>query len=143
MNLCTNAIDAMQPSRGKLNGKLEIGLFNFNDTNNNNHSQPHSSAGHIKLTITDTGQGMSRKEIASIFDPFYTTKGQDEGIGLGLSITRRIIEHHGGNISVNSIVGVGTSFAVLLPRQEQIKVDEDETQEISPNYLATRESMYA
>ena len=139
MNLCTNAIDAMQ----SLGGTLEIGLFNANNAEQNNHSHPLLSPEHIKLTITDTGQGMNSNEIDSIFDPFYTTKGQNTGLGMGLSISQRIIKDHGGDIFVNSIVGVGTSFAITLPRYELAEEDEPKYERINPSYLATRDNMFA
>jgi signal transduction histidine kinase len=58
---------------------------------------------------------MDREDLERIFDPFYTTKVQDNGRGLGLSMVHGIIKNHGGEISVNSIVGIGTTFIILLP----------------------------
>jgi len=62
--------------------------------------------------ISDTGVGISSEDLDRIFDPFYTTKQQGKGTGLGLSIVQRIIEEHGGEISVNSEVGKGTTFMI-------------------------------
>ena len=67
------------------------------------------------LEVSDTGCGIEQSTRARIFDPFFTTKGPDGGSGLGLSITRRIAEQHGGGITVRSDVGDGTVFRVYLP----------------------------
>ena len=65
------------------------------------------------VTVSDTGRGISEQQLAQIFRPFYTTRGN--GTGLGLSLTRRIVEEHHGRIDVTSIVGKGSTFEVLLP----------------------------
>ena len=65
------------------------------------------------VTISDTGRGISKEDLKQIFEPFFTTK--KEGTGLGLSITYGIVQKLGGTISVESTVGKGTSFTVLLP----------------------------
>jgi signal transduction histidine kinase/HAMP domain-containing protein len=71
----------------------------------------------IRLTIRDTGQGISADRLALIFEPFYTTKGA--GTGLGLSITHTIITSHGGHIEVQSREGKGTEFRIFLPDSGQ------------------------
>jgi signal transduction histidine kinase len=65
------------------------------------------------VEVTDNGCGIAPENLPNIFRPFYTTKG--DGTGLGLSLTRRIVEDHQGRIDVTSTVGKGTSFAVVLP----------------------------
>lgn len=69
----------------------------------------------IKVSISDTGPGISQEQQKKIFDPFFTTKPVGEGTGLGLSITHGIVERHGGRIEVESSPGHGTTFTVLLP----------------------------
>ncbi len=69
----------------------------------------------VHLTFSDCGNGISPEDISKIFQPYFTTK--DVGIGLGLAITERIIKEHGGEIGVESTVGVGTTFTVSLPLQ--------------------------
>ena len=67
----------------------------------------------VEITVSDTGEGMSEDTISKIFDPFYTTK--DNGNGLGLAITHGIIEQHNGTIDVDSQSGRGTTFTIKLP----------------------------
>lgn len=68
----------------------------------------------VEIRVSDTGEGIPPDQLDQVFKPFFTTKHQ--GTGLGLSITRSIIEQHGGAISVESEVGKGTTFTVVLPR---------------------------
>ncbi len=67
----------------------------------------------IRITITDTGSGIEPKDLAKIFDPFFSTK--EKGTGLGLAIVKGIIENHGGKITVKSIKNQGTTFTITLP----------------------------
>jgi signal transduction histidine kinase len=67
----------------------------------------------VEIRVSDTGVGMDEDTVNHIFDPFYTRKAK--GIGLGLAVTRRIVEAHGGTIVVRSAPGEGTTFAVRLP----------------------------
>jgi PAS domain S-box-containing protein len=67
----------------------------------------------LEISVSDTGIGIDDEHIDKIFDPFFTTRAR--GTGLGLSITYRIIQRHGGTISVNSVVGEGTTFNIRLP----------------------------
>lgn len=72
-----------------------------------------SPAGFLALSVTDTGAGMTRETLNNIFTPYYTTKAQ--GSGLGLTITRQIVEQHGGSVRVASRPGCGASFTLILP----------------------------
>lgn len=72
----------------------------------------------IRIAVTDEGKGMAEEVQRQIFEPFFTTKLSGEGTGLGLAIVRRIVERHGGTISVQSHPGVGSSFQISLPRKE-------------------------
>lgn len=94
LNLFNNAVDAMCDG-----GELFI-ASSFKDNN-------------VIIEIKDTGQGISPDETDKIYEPFYTTK--KEGTGLGLSICKKIIENHKGTISLNSKVGKGTTFTIILP----------------------------
>jgi signal transduction histidine kinase len=67
----------------------------------------------VEIAFTDNGPGIPPENLEKVFDPFFTTKAQ--GTGLGLAASRKIIDHHGGKISVKSEVGKGTTFTVQLP----------------------------
>jgi two-component system sensor histidine kinase AtoS len=67
----------------------------------------------VQLEISDTGRGIPDEQVKKIFEPFYTTKAQ--GLGLGMPYAKRIIEQHGGAISVNSRLGEGTTISIELP----------------------------
>ena len=69
----------------------------------------------VAVKVTDTGYGIEKKNLSRIFDPFFTTKPTGEGTGLGLSVSYGIIKNHGGDIMVESKVGTGSTFTVLLP----------------------------
>jgi signal transduction histidine kinase len=72
-----------------------------------------SRKGYAVIIVSDTGRGIAPQYLENIFRPFYTTKGN--GTGLGLSVARRIVEEHHGRIEVNSTVGKGSTFRVVLP----------------------------
>jgi two-component system NtrC family sensor kinase len=99
LNLVLNAIDAM-PGGGRLCIRTAP-------------NQGPAGDGVARLEFSDTGEGMSPETLAHVFEPFFTTK--EGGSGLGLSISYAIIETHHGQISVQSQVGVGTTFTILLP----------------------------
>lgn len=103
VNLIVNAIQAMQPG-----SSLYIST-KFGDS-------PETA----KVEIRDTGKGIPPEFLPHIFDPFFSTKGVS-GTGLGLSVSYSIIKNHGGNIRVESEVGVGTTFTIELPAFEKVK----------------------
>jgi two-component system, NtrC family, sensor kinase len=74
-----------------------------------------AAAGAIELSLTDSGHGITDDNLRRIFDPFFTTRDVGEGTGLGLSICYGIVRDHGGQITVQSRVGEGTTFSLLLP----------------------------
>ena len=69
----------------------------------------------VEIQVSDNGQGLSREDQHRIFEPFFTTK--EKGTGLGLAIAKKIVEGHGGRISVTSVLGKGTTFTLTVPRQ--------------------------
>jgi two-component system NtrC family sensor kinase len=71
----------------------------------------------VRVSITDTGKGMTSEQMEKIFLPFYTTKDVGKGTGLGLSISLSIIEAVGGRIEVQSMPGAGSSFTIVIPTQ--------------------------
>jgi PAS domain S-box-containing protein len=110
MNLCTNAFHAMRDGGGTLEISLRIDT-EFARVHPNMQEQRY-----LKLSVRDTGSGMSKSVIDRIFEPFFTTKGVGEGTGLGLSVVHGIITNHGGDITVESELGKGTTFNVYLPQ---------------------------
>jgi two-component system, NtrC family, sensor kinase len=76
-----------------------------------------SQDGYARIVVSDTGRGIASSDLANIFRPFYTTKGN--GTGLGLSLARRIAEEHHGSITATSVIGQGSQFTVLLPFELQ------------------------
>ncbi len=96
INMIHNAVHAM-PERGD----LRIALKQVDGT--------------AQISIRDTGSGISPEHLKRIFDPFFTTKKEGEGTGLGLSVSYGIIANHKGRIEVESELGVGTQFTIILP----------------------------
>ena len=76
----------------------------------------------VKISVKDTGSGMSEEIRKKIYDPFFTTKEVGKGTGLGLYISYGIIEKHNGKIEVFSNVGEGTEFVITIPITQQIPV---------------------
>ncbi|MBK7972577.1 MAG: response regulator [Deltaproteobacteria bacterium] len=72
-------------------------------------------AEHLEIVVADSGCGIPASHIDRVFDPFFTSRAPGEGSGLGLALTRQIVEEHGGHVSIQSIVGEGTSVTVRLP----------------------------
>jgi len=112
MNLCTNAVHAM---RGR-EGMLEVSLNQRDFSSSDRGYHPELREGkYLKLTVTDTGEGIDPAIKDRIFDPFFTTKELGEGTGLGLSVVYGIVKDCGGTISVDSEPGKGTIFTIHLP----------------------------
>lgn len=111
MNLVTNAFHAMEQRGGQLTVRLEpvtLGVTEF--------SQLNMSPGHyLRLTIRDTGCGIEPAAVAKIFDPYFTTKPQGKGTGLGLAVVLGILRGYGGEIRVASEIGKGTTFTLYFP----------------------------
>ncbi len=111
MNLCINARDAM-PTGGVLTVKAENVQLKQEDVWTYEGVKP---GPFVRVTVTDTGTGMSPEVIDRIFEPFYTTKEPGKGSGLGLSTASGIVRGHGGYIEVKSEIGKGSRFIVCLP----------------------------
>jgi PAS domain S-box-containing protein len=123
MNLCTNAGHAMADSAGI----LSVSLQNIDLKANAAALYPDLTAGpYVKLSIGDTGHGMDANTMDRIFDPYFTTKAQDKGTGMGLAVVHGIIKGHGGSIYVESTPAKGSRFDILFPIMERQSVSETE-----------------
>ena len=111
MNLISNAIQAI-----KKGGAVRINLS--------------EASGAVAIAVQDNGIGIPEKNLLRIFDPFFTTKPEGEGTGLGLSVSFGIITRHRGRIEVDSKPGLGTTFTILLPI-DQDEVSQEAEQELS------------
>ena len=113
LNIIVNAEAEMKQAHGK--GKLTIKTERIDDT--------------IKISFEDDGPGISRKNMARLFDPFFTTRKIGQGTGLGLSICHGIITEHDGHLYVESKLNMGATFIVELPvvtKPEQLEMTEPE-----------------
>ena len=128
MNLCTNAKQAMAGDQGRLN--IRLSRLTMNST------VGPSCLGRgcwLDLEVSDTGVGMEPQVRERIFDPFFTTKKKGQGTGLGLSVVHGIVKSHGGEITVDSEPGRGTTFHVYLPVvDDEETLEEEEQQTILP-----------
>ncbi|HYG07936.1 MAG TPA: ATP-binding protein [Stenotrophomonas sp.] len=108
LNLAVNARDAMD-------GGGEITITGENVIENGDTS---ASAGFVRLAVRDTGSGMSEEVKARVFEPFFTTKDVGKGSGLGLAQVYGFASQSGGSVSVDSVLGQGTTITLLLPRSQ-------------------------
>jgi PAS domain S-box-containing protein len=99
-NILSNAIDAMPQG-----GTLTVGI----------KEEQQREISYVAINVQDTGHGIEAENINRIFEPFFTTKLLLKGTGLGLSITKKVVEEHDGFIRVDSKIGIGTTFSLLLP----------------------------
>jgi two-component system NtrC family sensor kinase len=109
VNLLLNSIEAMRSD-----GELTVGTEDVQKSDPlTKRFTANGDGSYMKVVIADSGDGISPDHLAHIFEPFFTTKGH--GTGLGLPITRGIIEEHGGLITVESQPRKGSCFTILLP----------------------------
>jgi PAS domain S-box-containing protein len=116
LNLCVNARDAMMPK----GGGLTLAAENIEIDAHFKRTNPGAELGdYVVLKVTDTGAGMTPETMDKIFDPFFTTKEVGKGTGLGLATVIGIVKSHGGFLTVQSEVGVGTTFRIFLPASDK------------------------
>jgi len=108
LNLAVNARDAMEGS-----GTLTIETANTSGDFFNGSSK--TEASFVRVTVRDTGCGMSKEVLAQVFEPFFTTKGEGQGTGLGLSQVYGFVHQSEGHVRINSKIGKGTSVHLFLP----------------------------
>ena len=107
VNLLVNAVHALGPA----DGLIRITTRNWDHKG-------------VSISIEDNGTGMDEETMNSVFNPFYSTKGQGEGTGLGLSVSYGLIRRYGGNITVHSVFGQGATFTVWLLSEPELIEDE-------------------
>jgi len=110
MNLLTNALDAVADQTGIVTVR----------------SAHDPAAGRVRLQFVDNGTGIEPRKLDEIFTPFHSGKGQ-QGTGLGLAVTHKIVREHGGDIDVQSRLDEGSTFTILLPARQPTGQDPDET----------------
>ncbi len=112
LNLCINARDAMTPGGGRLSiatASIEVRLHEAQRL-----ALPEGD--YVRLSVADTGSGIAPDDMSRIFEPFYTTKPQGQGTGLGLSMVYGFVQQSGGQVDVLSAPGEGTTMHLYLPR---------------------------
>jgi len=135
MNLVINASDAIGDKSGTV--KIETGVMNTDDTSwRTSFMQDDLPPGrYVYLEVSDNGCGMDDKILQHIFDPFFTTKFT--GRGLGLSAVLGIIRGHHGTMKVDSTLGTGTTFRMLLPISQQTAVNNNVIRENGQSYKSS------
>ena len=111
LNLALNARDAMPKG-----GRLTLQTTNARLERTSADSDEVKPGDYVLISVTDTGSGMSPDVIAKAFDPFFTTKPIGQGTGLGLSILYGFVKQSGGNVRIDSQLGMGTTIGIYLPR---------------------------
>ncbi len=115
MNLCSNALFALRERGGTLD--ISTGKpFDFKELSGLKLDTVKDS--HVVLRVSDTGMGMDEETMDRMFDPYFTTKGKNEGTGLGLAVVHGIVKKQGGFIHVSSNIGEGTTFYIFFKRSE-------------------------
>ncbi|MBW2432450.1 MAG: hypothetical protein JRF36_02525 [Deltaproteobacteria bacterium] len=134
LNLIINAADAVSSTDNSVNGKLVIKSDLISEKQNPS-GKPKQL---LKITFIDNGPGISEDDISNIFDPFYTTKEPGKGTGLGLSVSFMIVQGFGGEMTVHSEKGEGTSLTILLPVvEDEVSTDRSHESTGTPLPLAT------
>jgi len=116
INMAVNARDAM-PNGGQL--RIQTGNFEIDAAAARNYQYPVQVGSYVRLSISDTGVGMSKETLARAFEPFFTTKEKGKGTGLGLAMVYGFVKQSGGYVDLTSNLGSGTTVNIWLPRTEQ------------------------
>jgi two-component system, NtrC family, sensor kinase len=116
VNLLANGVHSIDKE-----GIIKIGLIDTNDS--------------VILTVSDSGQGIPKENIDKIFEPFFSTKSPDKGTGLGLYVSRSIVNKLGGEIIVRSEMGKGTTFTVTIPKRRSNGIECENNKDICDDIL--------
>jgi len=123
MNLVTNAAEAIGDAEGRIVVSTDLVQLDESELRQIALHAELPGGEYLRFRVSDNGSGMDAATVERIFDPFFTTKFT--GRGLGMSAARGIISSHGGTIEIDSTVGEGTTFTVLLPRVETANTAEE------------------
>ena len=129
INLCVNARDAMVEGPGQ-GGTLTIRSSRI-DAGDLPLDAPHNNEA-VLIEVTDTGTGMSADTMEKIFEPFFTTKPQGKGTGLGLATVYGIVQQSGGHLDVDSTLGQGTTFRLVMPAADPAAIATDAPKSAAP-----------
>lgn len=137
INLATNARDAM-PGGGNLS--IETSLVSLKQKKN---GKPGSipAGDYMALSVSDTGSGIDDMTLATVFEPFYSTKSGSKGTGLGLAIVDNLVKQHDAYIDVESTLGAGTTFRILFPTFTDSEQQNDGKQEPHPELAADKKTI--
>ncbi len=123
MNLMTNAVEAVDAGKG---------VVTVRSTYHSPGERGEGSPAAVEIAVIDNGPGISKERLSRLFEPFNTTKGT-KGTGLGLAVTKRIVEEHRGRIRVDSVEGQGATFRMILPADATTMIDPSETAHSKPS----------
>jgi len=134
-NLAINAVESMPDS-----GNIDIKIENLQISSETaKQSLPLSEGKYVKISIRDQGVGIPEEHLSKVFDPYFSTKekGLQKGMGMGLATTYSIVNRHGGYITVESEVGIGTAFTLYLPAFEKKTVELEPVRKAEPEKPAS------
>jgi len=120
MNLCTNSAHAMKSDGGILKISLTDAHIDEADSTSIQNPEP---GDYVKIEVSDTGTGITPQVMEKMFEPYFTTKDQGEGTGMGLAMVQGIVKDIGGIIQVKTALGQGTTFTVFIPIAENKQID--------------------
>ena len=115
MNLCSNSVHAMGDETGVLEVMLEPVVL---DEQAASHYDRLTAGEYVRLSVKDSGSGIDPDIMDRVFDPYFTTKDVDKGLGMGLAVVFGIVEKHNGLITLTSEIGKGTTAEVWLPKTD-------------------------
>jgi signal transduction histidine kinase len=105
----------MKPPGQERGGTIRVSL------RSEDSGRDEGQAAYWALTVRDDGVGMDEATAAKVFDPFYTTKGPEQGSGLGLAMAQLIAKQHGGYLGLTSAPGAGSAFTLYLPEDDEAR----------------------
>jgi len=132
LNLCINAYQAMEREDNIMKGKIAIDVKEVViDENSHQQFVNINTGNHILIRVQDNGSGINQEAISHIFEPFYTTKEEGKGTGMGLAMVHGIINRYNGEVKVYSLPGKGTTFSLYIPVTDEIEISQIQDKDVS------------